>query len=162
PLRGLPRAAGAYPRNRIPANRALGRDLAVAILHHRRRGRLRRLARRAHGAPRRRAARDASLLRPHPPPASLSRCLVGEGGDLAHEQERDERRAIELNRRAHERVVEDDAFAVAGILGERGAAFQQTSAEHAARHLEALLLFVALGPVPLEDVEEARAVLGLV
>ena len=64
--------------------------------------------------------------------------------------------------RAHEGVVEDDALAVAGVLGERRAAVEHAAAEDAARVLEALLLVVALGAVPLEDVEEARAVLGLV
>ena len=64
--------------------------------------------------------------------------------------------------RADERVVEDDALAVAGVLRERRAAFDHAAAEDAARVVEALVLVVALGAVPLEDVDEARAVLGLV
>ncbi len=39
---------------------------------------------------------------------------------------------------------------------------EHAAPEDAARVVEALLLLVALGPEPLEDVEEARAVLRLV
>ena len=82
--------------------------------------------------------------------------------DLADEEERDEVGAVVLDGAADERVVEDDALAVAGVLRERRAALEHAAAEDAARVVEALVLVVALGAEPLEDVEEARAVLGLV
>ena len=81
---------------------------------------------------------------------------------LADEEERDEVGAVVLDGAADERVVEDDALAVAGVLRERRAALDHAAAEDAARVVEALLLVVALGAKPLEHVEEARAVLGLV
>ena len=46
--------------------------------------------------------------------------------------------------------------------GWRRAAVEDAAAEDAARRVEAVFLFVPFGAEPLEDVEEARAVLGLV
>ena len=81
---------------------------------------------------------------------------------LADEEIGDEVHAVVLDGAPDERVVEDDALAVAGVLREGRAAPEDAAAEDAARVVEALVLVVALGPEPLEDVEEARAVLGLV
>ena len=83
-------------------------------------------------------------------------------GDFADEKVRNELGVVVLDRRSDERIVEDDALAVARVLRERGAAFEDAAAEDAARGVEAVVLFVAFGAEPLEDVEEARAVLGLV
>ena len=83
-------------------------------------------------------------------------------GDLADEQERDELGPLVLDGGADEGVVEDDALAVAGVLREGRAALDDAAAKDAPRVGVALVLVVSLGAVPLEDVDEARAVLGLV